>query len=270
MNTKLLKIAAFAAVSFSTMAFLACGDDSSNNVTPYAPAVSSGMIINESSSSAVTTSSAELNGLWYYFIDAGNENAEVKWGPNPDQAAIVDEYTPGDGKPVDQQVLVRCNGGVCGKVYLTATDGSWNALLLQYFLGPDSLEGYNFSSVPGVCVRYKAVYSGSSVDYLNALQSMQVRLEVADNYVSSRNYNAKFGYEVVENLITGNKGELRVLNLAWTDFTTNEYYANEAYTIADAVAHLHSIQVVLTQNSDYDVAIRFDVEKIGVYGTCAN
>ena len=269
MNKKLLKMAAIAAVSFSTMAFVACGDDSSD-AKPSAPTVSSGMILNESSSSAVSTSSADLNGLWYYFIDAGNENADVKWGPNPDQAAIVDEYTPGDGKPVDQQVLVRCNGGVCGKVYLTATDGSWNALLLQYFLGPDSLEGYNFSSVPGVCVRYKAVYSGSSVDYLNALQSMQVRLEVADNYVSSRNYNAKFGYEVVENLITGNKGELRVLNVAWTDFTTNEYYANEAYTIADAVAHMHAIQVVLSQNSDYDVAIRFDIEKVGVYGTCAN
>ena len=254
MNKKLLKMTAIAAVSFSTMAFVACGDDSSSN----------------SSANSGTT----LNGSWEAYV--GGSGVDVKWGAFPDAVPVPFALSVGDGKPVAASVISSCSGGVCGKVTLKpATDDDWNALLLAYVIAPDNwATGNDLSALQGICLKYNVIYSGDAVnDYTNSLQVMSITLEAADNLVSARDYNAKFRYNVDENLITGNAGDIRVLNLAWSDFvwpTSDTFYANEPYTLEQAVAHLHGIQIRFVQYEENDVTVMFFIQKIGAYGTCAN
>ena len=251
MNKKLLKMAAIAAVSFSTMAFVACGDDSSSN----------------SSANSGTT----LNGSWEAYV--GGSGVDVKWGAFPDAVPVPFALSVRDGKPVAASVISSCSGGVCGKVTLKpATDDDWNALLLAYVIAPDNwATGNDLSALQGICLKYNVMYSGDAVDVNNAIQAMTINLEAADNLVTSRDYNAKFRYEVEENLVTGNKGDIRVLNLAWSDFVwppTDTFYAKATFSLADAVAHLHGIQIRFVQYGEQDVTVMFFIQKIGAYGTC--
>ena len=282
MNKKLLKIAAVAAVSIPTMAFFACGDsgssvNSANNAVGY----SSNSIASSAStiSSSANTSSSEANvaasltGVWHYYI--GGENADIKWGSNPDVAPIPASYAVDDGFPVNEYILASCNGGICGKVTLKPSVGDeWNALLLMYVLQPDDwAEGIDVSALPGVCLKYNVVYSGDAIEFENNLQVMNVNLEVSDNLAVIRDYNAKFRYSADENLVTGNKGETRVLNLAWSDFVwppSDTFFASASYTLEESVAHLHAIQIRLAQYEEHDVTVLFNIQKVGVYGTCAD
>ena len=255
MNKKLVKVAVFAAFSFFSLISLnACGDDSSS--------------VNSAANNTT------LNGSWYYYV--GSNNVDVKWGAFPDLAPIQETNSVGEGYAVAPSVIASCSGGVCGKVSLkSSADGDWNALLLQYFIEPDNWQnGNDLSALQGICLKYNVIYSGDAVnDYTNSLQVMSITLEAADNLVSARDYNAKFRYNVDENLITGNLGDIRVLNLAWSDFvwpTSDTFYANEPYTLEQAVAHLHGIQIRLVQFGEQNVTVAFNIQKIGVYGTCAD
>ena len=276
MKKKLAKVAVFAAFScIATQAFFACGD-SNSSVNSANHAVDSANS-NANSTSSVTSStnnSPTLNTTWIYYI--GSPNVDVKWGVNPDVAPIAASNAVAEGLAVSPEILASCNGSLCGKVSLKASaDDEWNALLLLDVLLPDNwAEGNDLSALPGICMKYNVVYSGDAVnDYNNFLNVMAVHLEVADNLVSARDYNAKFRYNVDENLITGNLGDIRVLNLAWSDFvwpTSDTFYANEPYTLEQAVAHLHGIQIRLVQFGEQNVTVAFNIQKIGVYGTCAD
>lgn len=285
MIKKLEKVAVLAVLSCAALqAFWACGDSGSsisptNNNGAYSAnsTVSSSSIIVSSagvaSSSSETNAGASLTGIWHYYI--GGAGVDIKWGSNPVEAPVAAENTVGDGVRASVAIGKSCNGGICGMVSLKPSVGDeWNALLIQYFISPDDWEnGHDVSALPGICLRYNVVYSGEVLDYANAVQVMWINLEAADNIVSSRDYNAKYRYDISENLITGNKGDSRVLNLAWSDFvwpTSDTFYANEPYTLEQAVANLHGIQVRFAQYEEHDVTILFNIQKIGVYGTCAD
>lgn len=264
MKKKLAKVAILAALSCLLMqAFVACTDDNSSGAEGlYSKRSSSSFSMNSAGSTA-------FNGTWYYYI--ASNDVDIKWGASPDVAAIDCDNNIGVTYLVDQQVLVRCNG-VCGKVTLKPAHHAWNAFVLHYVLEPDNWQtGNNFLTLSGICLKYKIIYEGDFVDYVNDLQGMRINLEVADEISSSREVNTKFRYTIDENLITENKGEVRVVNIAWSDFVypvSDRYYANEPYTLVDAVSHLHGIQIAFVQYSEFEVMEYFKIEKIGAYGTC--
>ena len=202
----------------------------------------------------------DWNGGWWYMGKSGV--TEASWGPNYDE---VIEEDPEQGKYFadmyfevndDQELVHEGHNIISVKVvqpvpdnYDENVDGEKTENFWMGFnVTPDENNGSDVSSWLGLCLKYKA----DKPDMRLALLSMEAGEE----------------FESLSYMLPETFGDGDVINIRWSDFSrVNWVPRNEWKTINETVQHLYTIRFYFSLWDDAG-EIKFDIEKIGAYGTC--
>lgn len=289
MNKKIAKSMATAAMIFAiSQTFSACGDDSSSasNEDPKNDSeevcVDKGIIKDASGIDGITTlgwsynaviNDCEVSPHWAYFMST-DENA-VKWGPFSDDSPVTesDPYTPNESIEVNTEIIKQCNG-VCGKATIQASDSendNWNPLQISAEFTPDLKQGMDVSSWKGICLKYQAEFVGEVFDKFSLSNStfLRIQLQTGTDYTDN-SFDYASQYQYLSYYDEFSNSEVKVLNLLWSDFEIDSYLPEDKkITMEQAIQHLVAVKALFIHwIEDEELTVKFNIQKIGAYGTC--
>lgn len=202
----------------------------------------------------------DWNGGWWYMGTDGVTKAY--WGPNYDMEIVED---PEQGKYFadmyfevndDQELVHEGHNIISVRVvqpepdnYDENTDGEQSENFWMGFnVDPAEYNGSDVSSWLGLCLKYKA----DKPDMRLALISREAGEE----------------FESLSYMLPETFGDGDIVNIRWTDFKRLDWVPrNEWKTINETVQHLYTVRFYFSLWNEAG-EIKFDIEKIGAYGTC--